>query len=124
MNPKIYLLLTLLLTLTTNFSLEGQWKYQNNAEPNSPEEVTLQIEDFIFRGQDILQKLIFKGCKEMLIQSQFSENQVFVNPSSYMSQPIDGKSCNNLDKNPLDNIYSTLLRVFYLSNQRQLTSFQ
>ena len=49
----------------------------------------------------------------MLLQSQFSENQVFINPSSYRTQPVPGKSCQNIQNNPLNTIFSSLSRVFY-----------
>lgn len=110
---KPFFLLFLLVTLSSSFSLQGTWAYQNKQAAAGQDEVTLTIEDFIFRGEKIMQKLIFNGCKQMLLQSSFSENQVFINPSSYLTQNIEGKSCDNVVQNPLDDIFSGLARVFY-----------
>jgi heat shock protein HslJ len=108
--PTLGMLLALLLASAGCFSLEGQWAYQP-ASGNSSQAVTLEIQDYIYRQEQILQKLIFRGCQEILIQSQFTENQVFVNPSSYYTQPIEGQTCGG--DNPLDAIFSSLNRVFY-----------
>lgn len=49
----------------------------------------------------------------MLLQSQFNENQVFINPSSYLTEAIATRSCEGEANNPLDTIYAGLARVFY-----------
>ena len=110
---KTIIAITFLLTLTTSFSLQGTWAYEDSQKPEGQEDVILVIEDFIFRGNKIMQKLRFRGCQEMLLQSQFSENQVFINPSSYLTQNIEGKSCDAVARNPLNDIFSGLARVFY-----------
>lgn len=77
--------------------------------------VTLEISDYIFMNQSILQKLNFKGCNQMLLQSEFTENQIFINPSSYYSSPLTGLDCSQLKVNPLDVLFQGLANVFYFS---------
>lgn len=73
----------------------------------------LEITDFVFRNQTILQKLIFRSCQEMLLQAQLSENQLFINFNSYYTQHITGKSCSPADETTLTNVYNKLSTVFY-----------
>ena len=69
---KSLIAISLILTLTSSFSLQGTWTYEDSQAAAGQEDVTLLIEDFIFRGNKIMQKLRFRGCQEMLLQSQFS----------------------------------------------------
>ena len=92
MRAQALLTLAVLLVAVGSFSIQGQWEYQG-ATDSSGQAVTLEIQDYIFRGQQILQKMIFRGCQQMLLQSQFNENQVFINPSSYLTEPIATRSC-------------------------------
>lgn len=49
----------------------------------------------------------------MLLQAQMVENQLFINFNSYLTQPIQGKTCQSKSNNPLTTIFSRLNRVFY-----------
>ena len=63
----------LLLAVATNaFTLEGTWQYQHAPGSFSDQSVTLTVEDYVFREGTILQKMTFKGCREILLQAQFS----------------------------------------------------
>jgi heat shock protein HslJ len=64
--------------------------------------------------------MTFRGCRQILLQAQFSENQVFSSPSTYQSTPIDGQTCPTNDI--LTDIYNSMSRVFYFQiNINQLS---
>lgn len=62
----------LLAAIGHSFTLEGTWQYQLNPGSTTNQPVTLKIEDFIYREGTILQKLTFKGCRQILLQAQFN----------------------------------------------------
>jgi hypothetical protein len=80
---------TLLLALVlsaSSYSVQGNWtllsaRYLNLG--NQP--IVLNIADYIFKNQTILQKLTFIGCQQMLLQAQFSEDQLLINSKSYFT---------------------------------------
>ena len=69
---KHLLALSILIALSSSFTLEGNWIYVDPQAPADQEAVSLEIRDFVFRKEQIKQKLTFRGCEEMLLQSQFS----------------------------------------------------
>jgi len=77
----------------------------------------------VFKEQQILQKLSFKGCREMLLQSSFSGKNIFVNFKSYYSQPIPNVTCPNSKKDLLGLIYTQLNNVFTFSIKSDVLSF-
>ena len=114
--PAVQLTLTLCLLLAASraYSVQGEWQLENGkgiTEGRYP--LTLTISDFVFRSENILQRLSFQECQEMLLQSSFTENQLFINFGSYFTQPIETRSCPQGGNSPLDQIYAALNTVFY-----------
>jgi hypothetical protein len=105
------LLLFLILQTAIGYSIQGNWTFvAGRGITLGNETVTLGIEDYIFKGQQILQKLTFVGCKNLMLQASISENQLFINFNSYYTQARTNITC--VQKNSLDQIYSKLTYVF------------
>jgi hypothetical protein len=76
--------LILVLLSASGYSIEGNWtlitaRYLDLGN----ESIVLSISDYIFKGQSILQKMTFSGCQKLLLQAQFSEDQLFINGKTY-----------------------------------------
>ena len=114
MTSKQWMSVVALLAIAECFSLQGNWSLVSTARVAAVgPPITLEISDYVFMNQSILQKLAFRGCSQMLLQSEFSENHIFINPSSYYSEPLPGLDCLTLPSNPLDAIFQGLYSVFY-----------
>jgi hypothetical protein len=77
-------IIMLVLLSASCYSIEGNWtlitaRYLDLGN----ESIVLSISDYIFKGQSILQKMIFSGCQNLLLQAQFSEDQLFINGNTY-----------------------------------------
>lgn len=49
----------------------------------------------------------------MLLQAQMVQNQIFINFNSYLTQPIQGKTCTGTQNSTLTTLYSRLSKIFY-----------
>jgi len=82
---RVTLLLLAIITVHS-FSIQGNWTLTNARNLDlGNEAIVLNINDFVFRGQSILQRLTFIGCQRMLLQAQFNENQLFINGRTYFT---------------------------------------
>lgn len=112
----VLLLLLALATQTEAYSLLGNWTLQSSRTLSlGGQTITLQITDYVFKGLQIQQKLSFRGCQEMQLQSSFAENQLFINPNSYFTQPLPGLTCTPQASLLFDTLNALMASVFYFA---------
>jgi len=49
----------------------------------------------------------------MLLQASFTENQLFFNPDSFLTQAITDRTCPQGQNNPLNQVYTAIGSVFF-----------
>lgn len=81
----------------------------------------MRIEDYIFKRQQILQKISLIGCKQIFLQAEVSQDQLFINYKSYFTQPTPNITCG--PQNTLDRLNSALFTIFSFQIREDILQF-
>ncbi len=101
------------------FSIQGNWSLVGiKGIVRGNESVVMRVEDYVFKKQQILQKISLVGCKQVFLQSEVSQDQLFINFKSYFTQPVPNITCGT--QNLIDQLTSSLMNVFSFQIQQDV----